>query len=85
MSVDHSTMTPTEIRLGVWRNGYDPLPLNGKNPSFRKEWQQGYGLNEDYIRDWEKQWSYYRQHRDPGAAHTVPGPRHPQSRRRRNS
>jgi hypothetical protein len=33
MSVDHSTMTPTEVRLGLFRNGYHPLPLNGKNPS----------------------------------------------------
>jgi hypothetical protein len=59
MSVDHSTVTPTEIRLAVWRNGYDPLPLSGKSPSFRKEWQNGYELNEDYIRDWEKQWGYF--------------------------
>ena len=33
MSVDQSAMTPTEIRLGVFRYGYNPLALNGKNPS----------------------------------------------------
>jgi len=33
MSVDYSAMTPTEARLRLFRNGYHPLPLNGKNRS----------------------------------------------------
>jgi hypothetical protein len=26
-------MTPTDVRLGLFRNGYHPLRLNGKKPS----------------------------------------------------
>jgi hypothetical protein len=33
MSGHHSSMTPTEVRLRLFRNGYNPLPLNGKNPN----------------------------------------------------
>ena len=58
MSVDQSTMTPTEIRLGVWRNGYNPLALNGKIPA-SKGWQNTYDLDEDYIRSWATSWPSY--------------------------
>ena len=58
MSVDQSTMTPTEIRLVVWRNGYNPLALNGKIPG-SKGWQNTYDLDEDYIRSWATSWPSY--------------------------
>jgi len=31
MSVHHRAMTPTEVRLRLFRSGYYLLPLNGKN------------------------------------------------------
>src|SRR5262245_51949636 len=33
MSVHHRAMTPTEVRLPLYRDGFHPLPLNGKSPS----------------------------------------------------
>jgi hypothetical protein len=33
MSVDHTAMTPTEVCLPLYRDGYYPLLLNGKNRS----------------------------------------------------
>lgn len=32
-------MTPTEIRLALLQNGYDPIPLRGKRPDMMKGWQ----------------------------------------------
>jgi hypothetical protein len=61
MSVDHSSMTPTEVRLGLFRNGYHPLPLNFKNP-IRSGWQNGFDLNEGEIELWATSW--------PNAANT---------------
>jgi hypothetical protein len=40
MFVDYLTLSPTDIRLGVYHNGYNPLPLIGKNASVNgEEWQ----------------------------------------------
>ena len=60
MSVDHSAMTPTEVRLGLFRTGYRPLPLNGKSPEVNgKGWQQKrLETNEGEIRLWETMWPY---------------------------
>lgn len=55
MSVHHSGMTPTEVRLGVLRNGYHPTPLNFKIP-VRSGWQNGFDLNEDQIKGWAETW-----------------------------
>jgi hypothetical protein len=50
--------TPTEVRLGLFRSGYRPLPLNGKSPEVNgKGWQQKrLETNEGEIRLWEKMW-----------------------------
>jgi AAA domain/Bifunctional DNA primase/polymerase, N-terminal len=51
-------MTATEIRLRLFRNGYQPLPLVGKNPKVNGEdWQlKRLQTNEDEIRLWETMW-----------------------------
>jgi hypothetical protein len=36
MSVQHSSMTPTEVRLQLFP-GYHPLPVNGKYPSLANQ------------------------------------------------
>jgi hypothetical protein len=54
--IDHLTMTPTDTRLKLWRHGYDPLPLNFKNPNIRKGWQSGFDLNEKEIELWGTMW-----------------------------
>jgi putative DNA primase/helicase len=51
-------MTPTELRLLLYRSGYHPLPLNGKNPSIRPGWQNGFDLNEGEIELWGQTWPY---------------------------
>jgi hypothetical protein len=51
-------MTPTEVRLRLFRFGYHPLPLNGKSPSIRPGWQNGFGLNEGEIELWGQTWPY---------------------------
>lgn len=48
-------MTPTETRLQVWRNGYNPLPLHGKAPCL-KDWQHHTSPNQAEIEMWAKLW-----------------------------
>src|SRR5262249_22275590 len=62
MSVHHSAMTPTEVRLELWRNGYNPLPLNGKNPNINgTDWQiKRQMTNAEEIKSWaEPGWYPY--------------------------
>ena len=47
-------MGVTDDRLRLLANGYLPLPLQGKRPDCRKEWQKGLSLNEGYVRAWER-------------------------------
>jgi hypothetical protein len=49
-----------DIRLAMWRNGYAPLPLTGKNPDPNgKGWQQKrQQTNEQEIRLWDKVFPY---------------------------
>ena len=49
-------MTPTEVRLRLYRSGYHPLPLNFKNPNIRSGWQNGFNLNEGEIELWATSW-----------------------------
>lgn len=51
-------MNFTELRLQLWRQGYTPLPLQGKLPNCRLGWQNGHNLTEDYIRAWERDFGY---------------------------
>jgi hypothetical protein len=48
--------SPTETRLAMWRNGYSPLPLVGKNPDINgKGWQKKrQKTTEAQIRRWER-------------------------------
>jgi hypothetical protein len=49
-------MSPTEERITVWRNGYNPLPLNGKIPAI-KDWPKKFAaVDEDFIRSWATTW-----------------------------
>jgi Bifunctional DNA primase/polymerase, N-terminal len=48
------------VRLAMWRNGYAPLPVNGKNPDINGPgWQlKRQQTNEAEIRLWSKVWPY---------------------------
>jgi len=48
-------MTPTEIRLALLRNGYRPLPLNGKAPT-PKGWQEKFNTGAEEINAWTTTW-----------------------------
>jgi hypothetical protein len=45
----------TALRLQVRRNGFDPLPLEGKVPHM-SGWQQKFEVSEDEIKLWPKTW-----------------------------
>src|SRR6516165_10853346 len=78
--------TPTNIRLAMRANGYDPLPAphQGKE-CFLLEWQGKIGLSPEEIRLWDKQHPDWRNSgcnatrtagfdvdlKDPQAAETV--------------
>jgi Protein of unknown function (DUF3987)/Primase C terminal 2 (PriCT-2)/Bifunctional DNA primase/polymerase, N-terminal len=49
--------TPVELRIALWRNGFSPLPCNGKAPVL-KEWQNHLETNEEEIRLWDKLYPY---------------------------
>lgn len=53
-------MTPTELRIVVWKNGYTPVPIQGKNPGFRSAWNSDTNklINEGYIEDWFKHYPF---------------------------
>jgi hypothetical protein len=53
-------MTPTEIRLGLFHNGYNPLPLVGKNPNINGEnWQiKRRQTNPEEIKLWAEPGGY---------------------------
>lgn len=54
-----SDPSATNIRLTLWHNGYNPLPLQGKIPA-GKAWTTSYNnLNEEQIRSWERFWPEY--------------------------
>jgi hypothetical protein len=53
--------TPAELRLQLRKNGYDPLPVNGKAPA-PKEWQKRIDTSEGDIEIWSKVY--------PGATNT---------------
>lgn len=53
--IDTSANPINTFRLKAWRNGYTPLPVNGKAP-FRPKWQDGFDLNEAYILGWDRNW-----------------------------
>jgi Family of unknown function (DUF5906)/Bifunctional DNA primase/polymerase, N-terminal len=46
-----------DVRLAMWRNGYLPIPCNGKVPA-GKEWQKRTDTNEEEIRLWDKVFEY---------------------------
>jgi hypothetical protein len=50
----------SSIRLAMWRNGYSPLPLNGKNPDVNgKGWQEKrQRTNEQEILLWDRLYPY---------------------------
>jgi hypothetical protein len=45
----------TTLRLHLRRNGFDPIPVEGKAPHMNG-WQQKFGVSEDEIRLWPKTW-----------------------------
>jgi hypothetical protein len=45
------------VRLAMWRNGYLPIPCNGKIPA-GKEWQKRTSTNETEILLWDKVFPY---------------------------
>jgi hypothetical protein len=47
--------TPTEIRMRLLRNGYNPLPLNGKAPT-PKGWQEKLDTDATEINTWTRTW-----------------------------
>jgi hypothetical protein len=51
-------MSPTEIRLAMWRNGYAPLPIIGKDPAINgARWQEKRKqTSEAEIRLWGTMW-----------------------------
>jgi hypothetical protein len=53
-------VTVTDFRLAMWRGGYSPLPLNGKNPDVNGAgWQlKRQQTNEREIRLWERVFPY---------------------------
>jgi hypothetical protein len=52
-------MTPTEFRIGVFRNDFIPLPLIGKNPDVNgKGWQKRLETNEGEIELWASMWPH---------------------------
>jgi hypothetical protein len=53
-------MTPTELRIALFRGGFAPLPLQGKNPSVNgKDWRQKrLDTNETEIKLWENIFEY---------------------------
>jgi hypothetical protein len=48
-------MTPTDVRAALLRQGYSPLPLNGKAPTL-KGWQQKFETNAAEIDLWRTAW-----------------------------
>jgi hypothetical protein len=44
-----------EVRRALRRNGYSPLPVNGKAPGL-KGWQDKFQTNDDEIELWDKTW-----------------------------
>jgi hypothetical protein len=58
MSADYSNMTPTEVRLQLLANGYDPIPLRGKRPDMAEGWQwQKIGhADREQVELWAKSW-----------------------------
>ncbi len=50
-------MTPTEDRLALRRNGYHPLPVEGKRPPL-KGWEEKFNTNDEEIRFWSKTWCW---------------------------
>jgi hypothetical protein len=51
-----SDPSATDIRIALWHNGYNPLPLHGKVPA-GKAWTTSYNdLNEEQIRSWDRFW-----------------------------
>ena len=48
-------MTPTEVRLQLHRNGYHPVPCNGKEPTLEK-WPQKLDANPAEIDLWDSLW-----------------------------
>src|SRR5215831_18992386 len=45
----------TALRLQLRRNGFDPIPVEGKKPPL-KGWQQKFDVSENEIRLWPKTW-----------------------------
>jgi hypothetical protein len=52
-----ASLSPAEIRLAMWRNGYPPIPCAGKKPVL-SEWQKHHKTNEQEIRLWDKIFPY---------------------------
>jgi len=52
-------MSPLEARIALARNGYSPIPVNGKIPHIRG-WQQWHHRDEQVIRLWERGYSDHR-------------------------
>jgi Bifunctional DNA primase/polymerase, N-terminal len=61
-SIFLDTAAPSQIRCALLKNGYSPLPLNGKAPSMLKGWQQKFQTNDREIALWSQLW--------PGATNT---------------
>jgi hypothetical protein len=49
--------TSTNVRVRLWRAGYQPIPAEGKRPPM-KEWQKHLETNEDEIKLWSKSFPY---------------------------